>query len=106
MWALPTAVLGLLALVSPAAAADLDLGKKVYSQKCASCHGPDGKGNAAMAAALKTEIKPLAASADKPDAEVRKVLEQGKKPMPPYGKMLSPAEMDAVLAYTKTLAGK
>jgi mono/diheme cytochrome c family protein len=106
MWALLTAVLTLLALVSPATAADLELGKKVYGQKCASCHGPDGKGNAKMATALKVEIKPLAASADKPEAEVRKLLEEGKKPMPAYGKTLSPAEMDAVLAYTKDLAGK
>jgi mono/diheme cytochrome c family protein len=106
MWALWIAGLTLLALASPAAAADLDLGKKVYDQKCASCHGADGKGNAKMATALKVEIKPLSASAAKPDAEVRKVLEEGKKPMPGYGKTLSPAEMDAVLAYTKDLAGK
>jgi mono/diheme cytochrome c family protein len=106
MWALSIAVLTLLVLAPPAAAADLELGKKVYGQKCANCHGPDGKGNAKMAAALKVEIKPLAAAADKPEAEVRKLLEEGKKPMPAYGKTLSPAELDAVLAYTKDLAGK
>ncbi len=106
MWTLPIAVLALLALASPAAAADLGLGKKVYDQKCASCHGADGKGNAKMSTALKVEIKPLSASAAKPDAEIRKVLEEGKKPMPGYAKTLNPAEMDAVLAYTKDLAGK
>ena len=34
------------------------------------------------------------------------MLEEGKKPMPGYAKTLNPAEMDAVLAYTKDLAGK
>jgi len=106
MRALYFALIALLAAPSLAAAADLELGKKVYGQKCASCHGADGKGNAKMATALKTEIKPLADSASKPEAEVRKTLEEGKKPMPAYGKTLSPAEMDAVLAYTKDLAGK
>jgi|KBSSwiStaDraftv2_1062776.scaffolds.fasta_scaffold658512_2 mono/diheme cytochrome c family protein len=106
MWALSVAVLTLFALVSPAAAADLELGKKVYAQRCATCHGPDGKGNAAMSSALKVEIKPLAASAGKPEAEVRKVVAEGKKPMPGFAKMLNAAEMDAVLAYTKDLAGK
>jgi mono/diheme cytochrome c family protein len=106
MWMLVFAFVALLAAPSLTAAADLELGKKVYGQKCANCHGADGKGNAKMAAALKTEIKPLSDAANKPEAEVRKLVEEGKKPMPAYGKTLSAAEIDAVLAYAKDLASK
>ena len=97
--------LGFLAFVSTAAAADLEVGKKVYAAKCTGCHGADGNGNAKMATTLKVTIPPLAQSAAKPEAEVRKTLVEGKKPMPAYGKTLSADEIDAVLAYSKSLAG-
>ena len=105
MRALSVFVLVSLALVSTAAAADLELGKKVYAQKCTTCHGADGGGNAKMAATLKVTIPPLAQATAKPEAEVRKTLVEGKKPMPAYGKTLSADEIDAVLAYSKTLTG-
>ena len=73
-----------LALASPAAAADSELGKKVYTAKCASCHGVDGKGNAKMAATLKVDIPSLGAATGKSDAELLKLLAEGKKPMPAF----------------------
>ena len=97
-------VFGIFALALPAAAADLELGKKIYAQKCASCHGPDGKGNAKMAETLKVKIPALADAAAKPDAELRKAVAEGKKPMPPFGKSLSKDELDAVVQYAKGLA--
>ena len=98
------ALLGALALVSTAAAADLELGKKVYAAKCASCHGPDGQGNAKMAEMLKLKIPKLTDSAAKSDAELLKLLAEGKKPMPAFEKSLSKDEMAAVLSYAKALA--
>ena len=97
-------VLGAFAMVSPVAAADLELGKKVYAQKCAGCHGPDGKGNAKMAETLKVKIPELAASAAKTDAELLKTISEGKKPMPSFGKSLKKDELDAVARYAKGLA--
>lgn len=97
-----------LALASMAVAAGPELGKQVYAKKCASCHGADGKGNAKMASMLKVTIPDLtAAAAAKPEAEVRKAVVEGKKPMPSFGKSLSKDEIDAVVQYTKRLgAGK
>ena len=97
-------VIGVFALASPAAAADLELGKKVYAQKCTGCHGPDGKGNAKMAETLKVKIPELAASAAKSDAELLKSISEGKKPMPSFGKSLKKDELDAVVHYAKGLA--
>jgi mono/diheme cytochrome c family protein len=97
------ALLGALAVASTAAAADLELGKKVYAAKCASCHGADGKGNAKMAGMLKITIPDLSGSKEKSDAELLKLLAEGKKPMPAFAKGLSKDEMESVLSYTKAL---
>ena len=97
-------VLGAFALASTAAAADLELGKKIYAQKCAGCHGPDGKGNAKMAETLKVKIPELAVSAAKTDSELLKAISEGKKPMPSFGKSLNKNELDAVVHYAKGLA--
>ncbi len=98
------ALLGALAVAATAAAADLELGKKVYAAKCAACHGADGKGNAKMAGMLKVNIPDLSGSAGKSNAELLKLLAEGKKPMPSFGKSLSKDEMEAVLSYAKALA--
>ena len=97
-------VLGALAMASTAAAADVELGKKIYAQKCAGCHGPDGKGNAKMAETLKVKIPELAAAAAKTDSELLKIISEGKKPMPSFGKSLKKDELDAVAHYAKGLA--
>ena len=96
------ALLGALAVASTAAA-DLELGKKVYAAKCAACHGADGKGNAKMAGMLKVDIPDLSGSKGKSEAELLKLLAEGKKPMPSFAKNLSKDEMDSVLSYTKAL---
>ncbi|MBI5627874.1 MAG: cytochrome c, partial [Candidatus Rokubacteria bacterium] len=92
MLSIVVALLGALALASTAAAADLELGKQVYAKKCAACHGADGRGNAKMAETLKVNIPDLSGSAGKSDAEMLKVLSEGKKPMPGFGKSLSKDE--------------
>ena len=97
-------LVGVFALSWTAAAADLELGKKIYAQKCAACHGPDGKGNAKMAETLKVKIPPLTDAAAKTDPELRKIVAEGKKPMPSFGKSLSTAELEAVVHYAKALA--
>lgn len=87
-----------------AVAQESEVGKKIFTQRCAACHGADGKGNAKMAQQLKVKIPDLAASTGRPDAELLKLLAEGKKPMPAFGKTLSKEELQAVLAYAKQLA--
>jgi mono/diheme cytochrome c family protein len=103
-FSLALALLCALAVASTAAAADLELGKKVFGAKCASCHGPDGKGNAKMAAMLKVTIPDLSGAAGMSDADLLKLLSEGKKPMPSFAKQLGKEEMEAVLSYAKALA--
>jgi mono/diheme cytochrome c family protein len=81
-------------------------GKEIYQKHCQSCHGPDGKGNAKVAQALKTPIEPITTPAilGKPEAEPLKAIADGKGKMPPFGKVISEQDQRAVLSYIKQLA--
>lgn len=104
VFGLVMALVGVLGMVSWVAAADLDAGKKVFASKCAACHGADGKGNATMAKMLKVTIPDLHQAAGKSDAEIAKLVNEGKKPMPGFAKTLSKEEVQAVVSYVKSLA--
>ncbi len=96
---------GVVLLSSIAAAEDSQLGETVFKQKCAGCHGADGKGNPKMSAMLKVTVTDLTTVGGKTNAELTKFISEGKKPMPAFGKSLSPQELDAVTRYVQTLAG-
>ncbi|HEY3304058.1 MAG TPA: cytochrome c [Candidatus Binatia bacterium] len=81
-------------------------GKAAYEKACASCHGPDGKGNAAMTKAFGEKALNIATKevAAKKDDELVKVIVEGKGKMPAAGKSLSKADQKAVVEYTRSLA--
>lgn len=93
-------VWGLLSGVSIAAD-----GKEAYQRFCQACHGADGMGNPKMAQSLKVAIPPVtgAALAQKDDAEMLRILAEGKGKMPGYAQRLTAAERRQVLEYMKTL---
>jgi mono/diheme cytochrome c family protein len=96
------------ALMQPAAqtlAADTHPGKAHYDKLCASCHGPDGKGNPAMIKAmgekgLNIVTKEVQA---KKDDELLKIIVEGKGKMPAQ-KSLTKEEQKQVLGYVRSLA--
>jgi len=98
----------LVILSLPAAAVADDAGKAPYDKMCASCHGPDGKGNADKAKALKIDANLLnlgrPEGKDIPRDKLKEVLLNGKEKMPGYAKKLKPAEVDPVLDYAIGLA--
>lgn len=52
-------VLSLMVVLTPLAAiADVVKGKSLFEQRCASCHGNEGKGDGPIAAGLPPEMKP------------------------------------------------
>ena len=85
----------------------------LYKQYCASCHGPDGKGNGPAAAALS--VKPAdhtnpAVMSKISDTELFKAIKEGgqavgKSPaMPPWGGTLKDEQIRALVAYVRSLA--
>jgi len=82
-------------------------GKAVYVKKCQSCHAADGNGSAAIAAAMKAEIKPLSSDEiqKKSDADLKKVATSGLGKMKPVTGLM-PVDLDNVVAYLRSLKKK
>jgi mono/diheme cytochrome c family protein len=102
------AVTATLVGASGAASAQAVDAKAVYKKLCASCHGPDGRGNPAKAKILKIDPKLLdlgrPESANLTRDQLKTILLKGKNKMPAYEKKLKPAEVDPVLDFAIELA--
>ncbi len=81
-------------LVSPVIGQD---GKKLYGDRCALCHGPDGDGKGII-----MQTAPFSADFWKAndDAAISKTIVEGKGRMPAIP--LSPEETKAVVEYMKS----
>lgn len=110
LFALAAYVRSLAAPAGAKSAAAKDPAQGLYAAKCASCHGKDGKGNAALAKALKVEPASLSLTAPetgaKTDAELLTVMKKGAGKMPGYDGKLSAAELADLLRYSRSLAPK
>jgi len=85
---------------------DSALGKKSVETNCASCHGPQGKGDGPAAAALSP--KPANWTGDKTkketDGELFWKISNGRGPMPPW-KHLPEKERWQIVNYIRELQG-
>jgi len=70
-------------------------GKQVYKANCTLCHGMDGKLGANGAKDLV--ISPLTLD------QKKEIITNGKAKMLPYRAILSPAEIDSVVAFIEIL---
>ncbi len=98
---------GLMAQTALGAGGDPAKGKVIYQQRCVACHGPQGKGDGPTGKVLVPPAADFtsAASRKKTDAELLKIIENGKPPtaMIAWKGQLSDEDIRHVLAYVKTL---
>lgn len=96
-------------------AAVLEEGRKVFETNCAACHGPEGKGDGAAAAALEPKPRNLTDAKymkSRPVADLRKVITEGGQSaglspvMVGWKAALGPDQIEAVLQYVLTLSRK
>jgi mono/diheme cytochrome c family protein len=84
----------------------LTAGRTIYLKRCAACHGKTGNGDGPDAVDLG--IHPAKFSDPKLEEESDGALfwkiSVGKKPMPDYGRRLSPADRWHVVNFLRTLA--
>jgi cytochrome c6 len=98
-------LLAIVALSVSATRAD-NTAQKTFQAKCAGCHGADGKGQTGAGKALKVgdfsspEVRKLS------DAELNKIITDGKGKMPAYGKTLSGSEITDLVEYVRGLGKK
>ena len=81
-----------------------DKSAPLYKQKCATCHGADGKGDTPAGKAMKVRSFADPQSAGMSDAEYAEVIEKGKGKMPKYGATMKAEEIKDMVAYLRTLA--
>ena len=80
--------------------------KSLYGQYCVACHGPAGAADGPVAKALKPPAASFidsAFQAARSDQQLAVVITAGKLPMPAFGKLLSPAQVKALVAYIRLL---
>ncbi|MGH2425822.1 MAG: c-type cytochrome, partial [bacterium] len=92
------------------------LGQRVYAQRCAVCHGPNGRGNGPAAPSMiprprdftQGQFKYKSTPPGQPpsDDDLIRVVKNGltASAMPAWGDLLNDAEIRAVVAYFKTLS--
>jgi mono/diheme cytochrome c family protein len=98
------AILGILCLASTSVRAqDKANGEKVYKAKCASCHGPDGKGETAAGKATKARDICSDEVKKETDAAWTDIVVKGKNKMPSYDKKITDSEVKDVIAYMRSL---
>lgn len=100
--ALGAGALAAVGMLSTPARSD-DKAAATYKQKCASCHGPDGKGQTPAGKAMKVRSFADPDTQKMSDEELAEVIEKGKGKMPKYGASMKPDEIKAMVAYIRTL---
>ncbi len=89
-------------LCAPAKADDKSAA--LYKQKCATCHGADGKGDTPAGKNMKVRSFADPEVAKMSDDDLAAAIEKGKGKMPAYGKSMKPDEIKAMVAYVRSLA--
>ncbi len=86
-----------LLVVAPVAAQQ---GAAIFKQKCAVCHGPDGKGQTAIGKSMKLRDLGSADVQKQSDAELKTIVDKGKGKMP--AQKLTAAQTGDVVKYVRT----
>ncbi len=70
----------------------------LFSQKCASCHGKDGKGSPVGKKMGAQDLTAVKAG----EAEIEKAITDGKGKMPAYKGKLTPEQIKSLATYVKS----
>lgn len=85
----------------------LAVGKAVYMQRCAMCHGESGKGDGPAGQAL--DPKPRDHTNGEymnklTDEQIKTQIMEGKGAMPPHKDLLTQNQLESVVMYVRSLA--
>jgi mono/diheme cytochrome c family protein len=81
-------------------------GERLFDSACARCHGRDGRGGfpSAEGQPAPTNFTDPAFQASRTDAELRRVIREGKGPMPPFARLLDEPQTSLVVSHVRTFA--
>lgn len=101
--------LGVLALLfavtwaSTSQAGGVQEGKKIFEDKCATCHGEDGSGDTVIGKAVKAADLRSADADKKTDTELYQQIDKGQGIMPRFGSSLDKEQINDLIAYVREL---
>jgi cytochrome c6 len=81
-------------------------GEALFQEQCIGCHGPDGRAQTELGKKLGAADLTSDAIRQQPDAELAKIVKDGKGKMPTFDKKLSGDEIRGVITYVRQLAKK
>jgi quinoprotein glucose dehydrogenase len=99
-------VLVAVALPALAETGNADEGKKIFTTKCVTCHGPDGSGSTPVGKSLKAADLRSTDVQKKSDTDFYTQVDQGKGKMPGFGRVLNKEQINNVVAYVRQIGGK
>jgi hypothetical protein len=77
----------------------------LYGQRCFNCHGPGGRGDGPMAAALPVRPPDFRETVQKnSNSQIRKVIAEGAGVMPAFAPALTPGEINDMLQMVRFLS--
>jgi len=91
------------AFVFSPTAAQADDAAATFKAKCSPCHGVDGSGNTPAGKAVKAQDLRVAEIQSKKDADLAKIITDGKGKMPSFKSSLSEDQIKALIAHIRTL---
>ena len=79
--------------------------KLVYAQRCASCHGPAGRGDGPIAKALSANVPDFRHTVDNRDVfEIRRIIKEGKGIMPSFQPALEKYQIQDMVRMVRVLS--
>jgi cytochrome c6 len=100
-------MIALLTFVTSMAFADSAPGApEIYKTKCATCHGADGSGQTAVGKSMKIRDLRSPDVQKQTDADLQKIISDGKGKMPAYKAKVSVADVASLVAFIRGLAKK
>jgi mono/diheme cytochrome c family protein len=74
--------------------------------RCASCHGESGRGDGTSRppGAQPPDLTLAAYRGTRSDAELHKIIKEGRNMMPAFGEQLTDLGIDALVAHVRTLS--
>ena len=79
--------------------------KLVYAQRCASCHGPSGRGDGPIAKALSARIPDFRHTVENRDVfEIRRIIKKGKGIMPAFEPALEKYQVQDMVRMVRVLS--
>jgi mono/diheme cytochrome c family protein len=97
-----TGILAVAAMLCVSARPD-EKSAATFKQRCASCHGADGKAESPAGKAMKIASFASPEAKGKSDKELADIIANGKGKMPKYGASMSADDIKAMVAYVREL---